>query len=298
MLGHLRDSTYLLRNNITLMKHTGLSMWYTKPWPCSGQHASLNYGARLISSKTIDGSNATAVVLGGFGFKERQMAKHASLYSQFNFNVVPVLSSVKQLTTPMVGEKRGRELAEKIQVMDQPVVIHAVSGAFWTMIYMLEYMDKSWRDQHVKAIVFDSCPPESNIYAFGGWMAFMLKRNYLKPYLCHIFHPYMFACGITDKWRQENDLKMFGEHAVIPRKANILFMHGRNDPVLNNEYVNKFVSDIRDNKQSENVSVIEKKFEKSRHAMSVIDYPDEYKRIHVDHLLITVPEWTKPLERQ
>ena len=271
-------------------------MWCAKLLSCPGCGIAPKCSFRFISSKTIDGSNATAVIFGGFGFKERQMSKHSSLYSRFNFNVVPILSSVKQLTTRTVASKRGKDLAEKIQRINQPVVLHSISGAFWTMIYMLEYMDKGWRDEHIKAVVFDSCPPESDIYAFGGWLAFAMKRHYLKPYLSHLFYPYMFACGITDKWRQENHLKMFGENAVIPRNASILFVHGRDDPVLNLEYVNKFVSDIRNHRQSENVCVTQKTFEKARHAMSVVDYPEEYKKVHVDHLLLTVPQWKVPAE--
>ena len=119
---------------------------------------------------------------------------------------------------------------------------------------------------------------------------FMLKKNNLKPFLSPLFHPYMYICGITDVWRKENDIKMFGNTSVIPRDANILFLHGRNDPVLNNEYVESFVQDIKSH-QSPNASVTEKVFERSRHAMSVIDYPEEYKEFHVNHLLGKVPEW-------
>ena len=245
---------------------------------------------RSISNITINGRNSTALVFGGFGFRERQMVKHASLYGQFDFNVVPVLSSVIELTTPSIGERRGKDLADKLQTINQPLVIHVISGAFWTMIYTLEYMNKDWKDKHVKAIVFDSCPPMSDVYAFGGWMAFMLKRNYLKPYLSHLFHPYMIIAGITEDWRTQNAKKMFGFTSVIPRNANILFLHGKNDPVLNNDYLEKFVFDIREH-QSPNASVTEKVFERSRHAMSVIDYPEEYKEIHVNHLLGKVPEW-------
>ena len=229
-----------------------------------------------IGSTTIKGNNCTALVFGGFGFKERQMTKHASLYGQFDFNVVPVLSSVKELSTPCVGERQGKNLAEKLDAIDQPLVIHVISGAFWTMIYTLEYMNKDWRDQNVKAIVFDSCPLMSYVHAFGGWMAFMLKRNYLKPYLSPLFHPYMSFAGITEDWRRENEKKMFGSTSLIPRNANILFLHGKCDPVLNHDYLEKFVSDIREH-QSPNASVTEKVFEHSRHAMSVIDYPEEYK---------------------
>ena len=245
---------------------------------------------RSLSSQKISGKNSTALVFGGFGFKDRQMNKHSSLYGQFDFNVLPVLSTVKQLTTVKDAELRGKQLAAKLQTINQPLAIHVISGAFWTMIYTLEYMDKDWRDDHVKAIVFDSCPPMSDVDAFGGWMAFMLKRNYLKPYLSPIFHPYMYICGITEEWRQQNALKMFGETSVIPRNANVLFLHGKNDPVLHRDYMAKFVSDVKTH-QSPGLSFTEKVFERSRHAMSVIDYPEEYKEIHVNHLLSKVPEW-------
>ena len=47
----------------------------------------------------INGENSTALVFGGFGFKERQMGKHSSLYSQFGFNVVPVLPSYEMMNS-------------------------------------------------------------------------------------------------------------------------------------------------------------------------------------------------------
>ena len=251
---------------------------------------SLFITTRNATTVTINGKNSTALVLGGFGFRERQMSKHSTLYGQFGFDVVPVLSSVKELTTPNIGEKRGKDLAKQMQKMNQPLVIHSISGAFWTMIYTLEYMNEDWRDEYVKAIVFDSCPPMSDVHAFGGWMAFMLKRNYLKPYMAPLFYPYMYICGITEEWRKENEKKMFGETSVIPRNANILFLHGKHDPVLNNDYLDRFVSDIR-NHHSQHASVTEKVFDRSRHAMSVIDYPEEYKEAHVNQLLAKVPEW-------
>ena len=151
-------------------------------------------------------------------------------------------------------------------------------------------MNKDWREKYVKAIVCDSCPPMSDVYAFGGWLAFALKRPYLKPYISPLFYPYMYVCGITEEWRHENALKMFGQSSVIPRNASILFLHGKNDPVLNKDYLMKFVSDIKAH-QSPNASVTEKQFDRSRHAMSVIDYPEEYKEFHVNHLLAKVPEW-------
>ena len=145
--------------------------------------------------------HCTAVFFGGFGFKERQMQKHASLYKKFNFNVVPISSSVKQMTRPSVLKEPGREFAEMLQAINQPLVFHTISGSVWALIYTSQFMDKKWREENVKAIVFDSSPPKSDCYAFGGWLAFLLKRNHMKPYLAHLFHPYIWYAGITEEWR-------------------------------------------------------------------------------------------------
>lgn len=83
---------------------------------------------------------------------------------------------------------------------------------------------------------------------------------------------------------------MFGQTSVIPRGVHILFLPGQSDPVLNNDYLASFVQDMKSH-QSFTASVTEKVFECSRPAMSVIDYPEEYKEIHVNHLFGKVPEW-------
>ena len=66
---------------------------------------------RQISSTQLDGSRATALVLGGVGFRERHIAKHSSLYGKFNFNTMSVLSTIKELSTPNVSLKRGKDLS-------------------------------------------------------------------------------------------------------------------------------------------------------------------------------------------
>jgi len=238
----------------------------------------------------IDGKNCTAIVFGGFGFKERQMQKHTALYERFNFKIVPIFSTVKQLTKPSIGETRCRMLAEDLQCIREPIVIHAISGSVWTAINILFYANKEWRDKYVKAIVFDSCPPKMDIYAFGGWFAFLLKKNYMKPYLAHLFHPYVWYAGITKEVKQRLAAKMFGPTSVIPRSANLLFIHGDSDPVLDNDYLAEFIADVRTHKHPD-ASVNEKIFPTSRHAMSVVDYKDEYKLVHLTQLLSTVPDW-------
>ena len=239
----------------------------------------------------ISGKSCTAVVFGGFGFKQRQMQKHESLYKEFDFNVVPIFSSVKQMTRPYLMKERGREFAEMLQSNNQPLVFHTISGSVWTLIHTLEYMDKEWRDENVKAIVFDSSPPEINCYAFGGWLAFLLKRNHLKPYLAQLFHPYIWFAGLKE-WRREIAKLMFGVTAVIPRNANMLFIHGKNDPVLDYDYLADFIADLRVHK-APNASVIEKIFPNSRHAMSLIEKQEEYRIAHATQLLLKVPELIK-----
>ena len=124
-------------------------------------------------------------------------------------------------------------------------------------------------------------------YTFGGWLAFALKRNYLKPYVSHLFHPYIYIAGITDDWRKQNHLKMFGTSSVIPRNARILFLYGKNDPVITYGYLAKFVLDT---KLHSNTIVDENIFEDCRHGMSLMDCPEAYKQ-NVRSLLSKVPEW-------
>lgn len=247
---------------------------------------------RSSSSSTtpLDGKNATAVILGGFGSRERQMKRHSELYNKHNFNVMPVMSGMLELTTPEVASVRGKTLAKKLQNADKPIVIHTISASFWTVIYMLENMDKSWRDKRVKAIVFDSCPAESDIQAFGGWMSVRLEQTSLKPILSHFFHPFLSFCGITDDWRAQNHMKMFGENSVIPRNASILFIYGLNDPVLNRMYLKSFIDDVKANK-SPYASVTEKQFEQSIHALSIREHEEEYQQAHEDELLAKVSNW-------
>ena len=52
-----------------------------------------------------------------------------------------------------------------------------------------------------------------------------------------------------------------------------------------------FVSEINANRSSQ-ASVTIKQFDHSRHAMAIIDYPEEYKSAHVNHLFTTFTELT------
>jgi len=239
-------------------------------------------------AKPIDGTNATAVVFGGLGYRERKLKKYSSMYGNLSFNTVPVLSTVKELTTPVVALARGKKLAKILQNANQPLVIHTVSASFWTVIYMLEHMQKEWREENVKAIVFDSCPAENDVYSLGGWFTF---NSYLKPYVSPLSDPYNYLSDVTEDWRYENHLKIFGKNSVIPKNANILFIHAEHDPILNKQYLAKFVEDIKVH-QSSKACITEEEFDKSQNTMSVIDYREEYKKLHVNNLLGKVPEWS------
>ena len=113
------------------------------------------------------------------------------------------------------------------------------------MIYTFHHLDPAWKNERVKAIAFDSCPPKSDIYAFGGWLSFASKTPMIKPYFSWIFHPYRMYCGIHAEWEEENQNRMFGDTSVLPRGAHCLFMRGRNDPVLDEDYVTNFIEDVK-----------------------------------------------------
>ena len=193
----------------------------------------------------------------------------------------PGLQGIKDLTTPRTSERRGRALALEVLAQgDRPICLHAISGSVWTMIYMLEALPAAWRDRYVRAIFFDSCPPMSDTLAFGGFVEFFFKRKGLRELSAPFFQPYRALCGIDAEWEAANHRRMFGESAVIPRGAHCLFMHGRNDPVLNNDYIQKFIRDIRQHRES-GVEVSEATFEKTRHSLAIIEEPEVSSRFSV-----------------
>ena len=71
---------------------------------------------------------------------------------------------------------------------------------------------------------------------------------------------FLFFGRLKAVFRGKNALKMFGETSVIPRNANVLFLHGKNDPVLHRDYMAKFVSDVKTH-QSPGLSFTEKVLE-------------------------------------
>mmetsp|Transcript_61964 Transcript_61964/g.184432 ORF Transcript_61964/g.184432 Transcript_61964/m.184432 type:complete len:316 (-) Transcript_61964:182-1129(-) len=286
---------------------------------------------------TLSGEGSCAIVFGGFGFTERALRRHEMLYEEHGFKVLPVLSTIPQLVTPKIGWERGPALAAQVQEADAPIVIHTVSGSFWTAIFMLAHLDPDWREHNVRAIMFDSCPPKSDVNAFGGWLSWMLQAKtgvparHIKPLVRHLFHPALPYFGIDSTWRAQNDAWMFGDEArgqdartlhpraganvadcqalaeaaasralaeaggsgdddgcVVPSSAACLFVRGRNDPVLEPQYIDAFYAHL---KARTRASVEWHLFEKAQHAMAVVETPEDYKRQHVERLLRQVPEW-------
>ena len=83
-----------------------------------------------------------------------------------------------------------------------PLVIETPDGSF---------LEPSWRDRNVRAIMFDSCPPKSDVYAFGGWLAWLIRAKtglppaMTKPVVSQLFHPVRPLFGITPAWTTSND---------------------------------------------------------------------------------------------
>ena len=160
---------------------------------------------------TICGDGSLALVFGGFGFTERQLRKHEAIYREHGFECLPVLSTIPQLITPNIGWQRGPELAARVQEANVPTVIHTVSGSFWTAMFMLAHLDPAWREKNIKAIMFDSCPPKSDVYAFGGWLSWLLQAKagvparLSKPVVSQLFHPVRPYFGIDEAWTAQND---------------------------------------------------------------------------------------------
>ena len=109
--------------------------------------------------------------------RQRELKKYSSLYKPHQMNVITVTSTIRELTTPKLFSRRGKDLATQLLQRNQPLIIHTFSGGFWMMISMLEHMDKEWREENVKTIVLDSCPIMSNVEAIQGFLDHILKRK-------------------------------------------------------------------------------------------------------------------------
>lgn len=252
-----------------------------------------------VESPRISGEGALALVFAGFGFNQRQLSKHTSLYEDYGFEVIPVMKSITHMITPVHAQRNGKEIADRLMKANKDVVVHGISGSTWTMFYTLHYLDAEWRERHVRAIMFDSCPPQADIYAFGGWLAWFLQAKFgipakhTKPYLSQLFRPVRPFFGIVDDGPgtvvYELQQMMTGStQCVVPRGAACLFLRGANDPVLNPVYVDAMVDFLRARTRSR---VEMRLFHKSQHAMAIVNEPDTYKRVHVQDLLACVPEW-------
>ena len=75
---------------------------------------------------------------------------------------------------------------------------------------------------------------------------------------------------------------------VVPKDAACLFVRGRNDPVLEPQYVDAFYAHL---KARSTAAVEWTLFDRAQHAMAVVEAPEQYKAQHVDRLLRQVPEW-------
>jgi len=251
---------------------------------------------RFGTELRICGQHATAVVFGGFGFSERQIAKHAAIYEQHEFTVLPIVSKTVDLMTPLQCDRRGRELAAQLEAADRDVVLHTVSGSFWTMICTLVHLSPSWRERRVRAIMFDSCPPEDDIYAFGGWVAWLLQAKLgipaasSKPYISPLFHPIRWGLGITAAFTTKTVSWMRGDGCVVPKSAVCLFIRGVNDPVLRPSYIDDWADYL---KARTSAHVESRLIERAQHAMAVVEAPEVYKAAHVGSLLAMVPEWVE-----
>lgn len=85
-------------------------------------------------------------------------------------------------------------------------------------------------------------------------------------------------------------------NCVVPRSTACLFVRGRNDPVVEPQYVDAFYAFL---KARTTTSVDWHLFERAQHAMAIVEAPEQYKAQHVERLLRQVPEWaaaesTKP----
>ena len=75
--------------------------------------------------------------------------------------------------------------------------------------------------------MFDSCPPKSDVTAFGGWLSWLIQAKsgvparLTRPLVRHLFHPVRPYFGITAEWTKQNDVWMFGDESLGRRVRSL-----------------------------------------------------------------------------
>jgi len=154
--------------------------------------------------------------------------------------------------------------------------MHIVSGSFWLALCVFEHLGLKSKEL-IKGIVFDSAPPMSDIYAFGGYVSHVTKNPSLKNLYSQPFRLFRMCQGINQKFEDETYIKM---RSVFYPSQPMLFLISKDDPVLSNEYVLKYVEDLK--KKGLNVKL--KMWDKARHSLAIMDHPEEYT-LHLEELL-------------
>jgi hypothetical protein len=256
--------------------------------------------AASATATTAAPGSKLVVMWGGFGMTPRQLRRHTGLYEELDgkFETLSVLPTIFEMTHPRNAEREGKRLAASIieQAAGRDVVFHVISGSFWISMITMSYIPRALRERSVRAITFDSTPPMSDIYAFGGWLCYALKLDATrwKNVVAHLFHPYRYFMGINSEW--ENTVmrpRIFGdEECVVPRSAHILFINGMNDPVLDRGYVSSFAAHLKA-RATPGVTIEQQIFPKARHSMMILDYPAAYKAAHLE-LFVDRIKWNDP----
>ena len=272
-----------------------------KPLGAQGAQVGERSGTAGSKCGTVDGTGSNVVIFGGFGFNEKQLYAHeAPLYQRLGFGLHAVIPTIWQVTGPAEAKRRGRKVAKEMMANDKPVVCHTVSGGFWTMLYAFRFLEPQWREQKVKAVVFDACPPRSDKYAFSGWVASVTKQPWVQTTFAALFVPYLAWCGVDAAWLRKERAMMYGDGrsttrtSVMPRGAHYLFVRGSDDPVVDGAHISAFAAHLREQAQA-GMRVEEFTFEGagSGHAKALAARPDEYRWLVVDTVLSHVPEWRR-----
>ena len=224
-----------------------------------------------------------SVILGGFGYLPKHLKRHNNLYVSNGHKPILITNTIDKLITPTHNWKQGKEIAKQLQCEDKDTIIHSISGSFWLVFSMLSHMDPTWRNTKIKSIIFDSCPIKADIHAFGGWLGWYVEKKtginskYTKRIASQLFHPFFppFSCtGIDQEWKDTHQDLMF-DNCVIPKSTQCLFIHTPEDPVIDPDYLFRYIHFL----QSRSTSLIQyKQFRNSSHAMSIKTHSEEYER--------------------
>ena len=167
------------------------------------------------------------IILGGIGTKKTHIKKLIDLYTDLNFNpkfyqAGGVLGN--HLYRPEKFKEKSLKIVKKIEISNQPYIIHSFSGSNWLAYDINSYLP-------AKGIILESAPITPSYNSFNNFLT--VNYNIKVP-----FNLLKLIMNIS-KIPTNSNQKFNKWYEINKPKNNTLILIGENDNLLDKNYINK-----------------------------------------------------------